>query len=71
MKRLVARASELLSRWRYGGAEDVRVKFRSGAWPSFNMLSEQVVDEGLVAQPSPLGLSSHSVEDLGIDPNGD
>jgi len=44
---------------------------RSGAWPSFNMLSEQVVDEGLVAQPSPLGLSSHSVEDLGIDPNGD
>jgi hypothetical protein len=44
---------------------------RSGASSSFNVRSEQVVDEGLVAQPSPLGLASHSVEDLGIDPNGD
>src|SRR5258708_19792829 len=43
----------------------------SGASHSFNMLREQVVDEGLVAQPSPLGLPSHGVEHLRIDPNGD
>jgi hypothetical protein len=35
------------------------------------MLREQVVDEGLIAQPSPLGLAPYGVEDLGIDPNGD
>jgi len=35
------------------------------------MPGEQVVDEGLVAQPSPLGLPPHGIEDLGIDPNGD
>jgi len=43
----------------------------SGASHSFNMLCEQVVDERLVAQPSPLGLPSHGVEHLRIDPNGD
>jgi hypothetical protein len=37
---------------------------------SSNVLGEQIVDEGLIAQPSPLRLPSHRVENLGIDPNG-
>lgn len=45
-------------------------EFRSGASRSSNMPGEQVIDEGLIAQPSPLRLPSHSVEDLGIDSNG-
>src|SRR5260370_24890168 len=52
-------------------AGDVLNGARSGAWQSFDMLREQVVDEGLVAQPSSLGLAPHGVEDLRIDPNGD
>jgi hypothetical protein len=42
----------------------------SGASRSSNVLGEQIVDEGLIAQPSTLGLAPHSVENLGIDPNG-
>jgi len=30
---------------------------------------EEVVDEGLVAKPTPLGLAPHGLENLGINPN--
>src|SRR2546428_10618509 len=43
----------------------------SGASRSSKVLREQVVDQRLVAQPSPLGLPPDGIEDLGIDPNGD
>src|SRR5437879_12000358 len=43
----------------------------SGASRSSKVLREQVVDQRLVAQPSPLGLPPHGIEALGIDPNGD
>jgi hypothetical protein len=33
------------------------------------VLGEKVVDEGLVAKPTPLGLAPHGIENLGIDPN--
>ena len=33
------------------------------------MLREEVVDERLVAQPSPSSLTPDRVEDLGVDPN--
>jgi hypothetical protein len=41
------------------------------AWGSrsADVLREQIVDEGLVAKPTPLGLAPHRVENLGIDPN--
>src|SRR5881397_3790735 len=43
----------------------------SGASRSSDVPREQVVDQRLVAQPSPLGLPPHGIEHLGIDPNGD
>jgi len=43
----------------------------SGAPHSSDVLREEVVDEELVAKPSPPGLTPHGVENLGIDPNGD
>jgi hypothetical protein len=42
-----------------------------GAPYSSDMLRKQVVDEGLVTQPSPLGLPPHGFEDLRIDPDRD
>ena len=36
-----------------------------------DMLREQIVDEGLVTQPSSLGLPPHGVEDLRIDADRD
>jgi hypothetical protein len=35
------------------------------------VLREEIVDEGLVAEPTPLGLAPHGVENLWIDPNRD
>lgn len=43
----------------------------SGASHSFDMLREQVVDERLVAQASPLGFPPHGGENVRIDPNRD
>jgi hypothetical protein len=43
----------------------------SGAPHSSDVLREEVVDEGLVAKPTPLGLTPHGVENVRIDPNGD
>jgi hypothetical protein len=35
------------------------------------VLREEIVDQGLVATPAPLGLAPYGVENLGIDPNRD
>jgi hypothetical protein len=35
------------------------------------MLGEEVVDEGVVTQPSPLRIPPHGAENVGVDPNGD
>jgi hypothetical protein len=35
------------------------------------VLRQEIVDEGLVAKPTPLGLAPYGVENLGIDPNRD
>jgi len=43
----------------------------SGAPRSTDVLRKEVVDEGLVAKPTPLGLAPHGVEHVGIDPNRD
>src|SRR5437016_12285104 len=43
----------------------------SGAAPTSDVLREQLVDEGLIAQAPPLGFPPHGPKDLGIDPNGD
>jgi len=49
----------------------IRVGGGLGAPYSSDMLREQIVDEGLVTQPSPLGLPPHGVEDLRIDSDRD
>src|SRR3990172_10696870 len=62
-----ARRLATSSRW---CAEPGRVE-RSGAPHSSDVLREEVIDEGLVAQPSPFGLTPDRTEYLGVDPNGD
>jgi hypothetical protein len=48
-----------------------RPSWGSRAPRSPDVLREEIVDEGLVAKPAPLGLPPHGVQHLGIDPNGD
>jgi hypothetical protein len=43
----------------------------SSAPRSSDVRREKIVDEGLVAKPTPLRLAPDSVENLGIDPNRD
>jgi hypothetical protein len=38
---------------------------------SSDVLREEIIDEGLVAEPTPLGFAPYGVKNLGIDPNRD
>src|SRR3972149_12102306 len=62
-----ARAAEFsrVPRWAAGGSG------RSGAPRARDVLREEVVDEGLVAQSPPFGLAPDRVENLGVDADRD
>jgi hypothetical protein len=66
------------SRWPPSGSDALARATRpwndsagSGAPRSPDVLREELVDEGLIAKATPLGLAPHGVENLGIDPNRD